>query len=170
MPALKTIIVKESIKELKALQKGASAPIIKRLSFLIAIKQNKQSVSKRELSVSLGIDPNSVTNWKRIYEQEGINGILKDKRGGFKPSTITGDEHKAIENKLKDPSNGIRGYNELLHWVKTELKKDIKYITLLKYAQRNFGTKIKVARKSHVKKDEKAAVAFKKTLGKSAQN
>ena len=170
MPALKTIIIKESLKELKALQKGASAPIIKRLSFLIVIKKNKQSVSKRELSASLGIDANSVTNWKRIYEQEGINGILKDNRGGFKPSLITAAEHKAIETKLKDPNNGIRGYNELLQWVKTELKKDLKYITLLKYAERNFGSKIKVARKSHVKKDENAAEAFKKTLEKPAQN
>jgi hypothetical protein len=81
----------------------------------------------------------------------------------FKPSVITNEEHKAIEQKLKDPKNGIRGYNELLEWVKTTLSKDIKYITLLKYTEKNFGSKIKVARKSHAKKDETSIELFKKT-------
>jgi hypothetical protein len=71
---------------------------------------------------------------------------------------------------LKDPKNGIRGYSELLQWVKTELSKDIKYITLVKYAERHFATKIKVARKSHSKKDEEAVNTFKKTSGKPAKN
>jgi hypothetical protein len=76
MPALKLIQVKESVKELKAMQRGVSVSIYKRLSFLIALKQNKiDSVSKRVLSASLGIDANSVTNWKRIYEQKGITGF-----------------------------------------------------------------------------------------------
>jgi hypothetical protein len=45
----------------------------------------------------------------------------------------------------------------------------MKYITLLKYAERHFGSKIKVARKSHVKKDDLRVESFKKTLVKSAK-
>ena len=60
------------------------------------------------------------------------------------------------------------GYTELLEWVKKELSKEIKYITLIKYAERNFGSKIKVARKSHVKKNELSVEAFKKTSVKNA--
>ncbi len=71
--------------------------------------------------------------------------------------------------KLKDPKNGIRGYTELLEWVRKELFKDMKYITLVKYTQRHFGSKIKVARKSHVKKDEEAVAAFKKTSVKNVR-
>jgi transposase len=171
MPALKSLIIKESIKELKGYQKGASSAVNKRLLFLITIKQNKvESISKRVLSKALGIDPNSVTNWKKLYEQQGIAGIIGDGRIGFKPSVITKMEHDALEKKLKDPKNGIRGYNELLQWVKTEFTKDIKYITLVKYAERHFGTKIKVARKSHAKKDEALVTSFKKTSDKSANN
>jgi transposase len=171
MPVVKQLVVKESIKELKAYQKGASITVSKRLLLLITIKQNKvQSTSKRVLSKALGIDANSVTNWKKLYELKGITGIIDDGRIGFKPSIITKAEHAALEKKLKDPKNGIRGYNELQQWVKTELSKDIKYITLVKYAERNFGTKIKVARKSHAKKDDELVNTFKKTSGKSAKN
>jgi hypothetical protein len=70
---------------------------------------------------------------------------------------------------LNNPKNGIRGYTELLEWVNSELSKDMKYITLLKYAERHFGSKIKVARKSHVKKDDLRVESFKKTLVKSAK-
>jgi transposase len=171
MPSLKNLVVKETNKELKRLQKGASSAVNKRLLFLLAIKQNKvESISKRVLSKALGIDPNSVTNWKRLYEKKGIAGIIGDGRIGFKPSVITKAEHDALEKKLKDPKNGIRGYNELLQWVKTELALELKYITLVKYAQRHFATKIKVARKSHIKKDEELVTTFKKSTGRSAKN
>ena len=79
------------------------------------------------------------------------------------------EEHKKIALKLNDPKNGIRGYVELLDWVNEELNKDMKYITLLKYTQRHFGSKIKVARKSHVKKEDLMVESFKKTLAKNAK-
>lgn len=170
MSYAKSIHIKESVKELSHLRKNSSDTINKRLLMLIEIKREKNSaISKRDLAKLIGGDPNSITSWKKLYEQKGISGIISDGRLGFKPSVISEEEHKKIEKKLKDPKNGIRGYVELLDWVKTELSKDMKYITLLKYAQRHFGSKIKVARKSHVKKDELAVAAFKKTSVKSAR-
>ena len=126
-------------------------------------------LSKRDLAKHLGVDPNSITSWKKIYEQKEISGIISDGRIGFKPSVISAENHKKIEKKLKDPKNGIRGYVELLDWVKTELSMDIKYITLFKYSERHFGSKIKVARKSHFKKNEQAVETFKKTSVKNAR-
>ncbi len=88
-----------------------------------------------------------------MYLQSGIDLLLVHGRtGGFKKSVFSKDEHKQIEKLLNNPNNGIRGYTELLAWVAKELSKDIKYITLLKYTERHFGSKIKVARKSHVKR------------------
>ena len=46
--------------------------------------------------------------------------------------------------------------------------KAIKYNTLLKYCGRNFGSKSKVARKSHVKKNLQAVEDLKKTSDRSA--
>ena len=71
------------------------------------------------------------------------------------------EEHEKIENKLNNPQNGIKGYIELLEWVNKEFAKEIKYIILLKYYQRHFGSKIKFARKSHVKKDNLIVDTFK---------
>ncbi|MFO0321611.1 MAG: hypothetical protein ACK504_04190, partial [Bacteroidota bacterium] len=86
----------------------------------------------------------------------GIKTLMGYTKHEGRPSIITELEHKQIESKLKDPKNGLRGYVELQAWMEKELKKPIKYNTLLKYAMREFGSKIKVARKSHIKKDAQA--------------
>ena len=165
------ITVKQTIPELRKLQRTSGDLIAKRLLMLIEIKKHeKTGISKRELSRITGINHNSIVKWRQIYKLSGIEPLLKHGRvGGFKKSVVTKEEHKKIEMKLNDPKNGIRGYTELLEWVNKELCKDMKYITLVKYTERNFGSKIKVARKSHVKKDDEAVTAFKKTLVKNAR-
>jgi transposase len=57
---------------------------------------------------------------------------------------------------------------ELKRWIEEQFNKEVKYNTLLKYSIKNFGSKVKTARKSHVKKDEQAVESFKKTSVKSA--
>jgi transposase len=171
MSNAKPLVVKEDAKELNRLRKGSSGTQNKRLLMLLEIqKENGTAVAKRDLAKRIGVDPNSITAWKKLYEQGGIAAVMADRRVGFKPSVVSAEEHRKIEQKLKDPENGIRGYVELLGWVKAELSKDMNYITLVKYTERHFGSKIKVARKSHVKKDGAAVESFKKTSGKSAGN
>ena len=170
MSKAKILFIKETQKELSQLRKNSSDTKSKRLLMLLELKKEKgNAISKRDLAKRIGVDPNSITAWKRLYEQSGIDGIMLDGRIGFKPSLVSIAEHKKLEFKLKDPKNGIRGYVELLDWVKTELSKDMKYITLVKYAERHFGSKIKVARKSHVKKDDQSVEIFKKSLVKNAK-
>lgn len=171
MSKAKLLIIKENLKELSGLRKHSSDTKNKRLLMLIELKKEKgNAISKRDLAKRIGVDPNSITAWKKLYEQNGIDGIMADGRIGFKTSVVSKEEHRKIELKLKDPKNGIRGYVELLDWVKTALSKDMKYITLVKYAERHFGSKIKVARKSHVKKDIVAVETFKKTLVKNVKS
>jgi transposase len=170
MSKAKILFIKETQKELAQLRKNSSDTKSKRLLMLLELKKEKgNAISKRDLAKRIGVDPNSITAWKRLYEQSGIDGIMLDGRIGFKPSLVSITEHKQLELKLKDPKNGIRGYVELLDWVKTALSKDMKYITLVKYAERHFGSKIKVARKSHVKKDDQSVEIFKKSLVKNAK-
>lgn len=166
----KSITIKESLSELKKLQRKAGHLIAKRLRILIEFKKNEEmGISKRAVSDNTGINHNSVTKWRNIYLEKGIEVVLRHGRKGFKKSVIDSQSHKAIEKKLKDPRNGLRGYKELQQWVSETLHLNVEYNTLVKYAMRHFGTKIKVARKSHIKKDENKAAHFKKTLVVSAQ-
>ena len=165
------IVIKESQLVLRKLQRQHGELIGKRILMLLEIKKHeKVGISKRELSQITGINHNSIVKWRNIYLQSGIEPLLTHGRvGGFKPSVFSQEEHKKIEVLLHNTKNGIRGYTELLAWVGKELSKEIKYITLVKYTERHFGSKIKVSRKSHVKKDDAMVDTFKKTLVQTHQ-
>jgi len=161
--------VSESISELKSLLANRSVTISNRIRMLILIKNNEnEELSKQKLSKLLGVSSSSIQIWRKMYESGGLTHLLKDKRIGFKPSLISQEEHEQIKAKLNDPTNGLRGYVELQDWLDREFNKSIKYNTLLKYCGRNFGSKSKVARKSHVQKDLQAVEDLKKTSDKSA--
>jgi transposase len=163
------ISVTESAHQLRALLKSSSPMMHPRIKMLLVLKKNEaRGISKRALMEELGVCSQSIHNWRTAYRTGGLEKLLLNGRKGNsgKPSVITAQEKKLIEKKLNDPKNGLAGYIELQQWIEKEFKKEVKYNTILKYAMRNFGSKVKVARKSHVKKDEIAVATFKKTLSK----
>jgi transposase len=166
-----SITIKESIPELRALQRKQGELIKKRIQVLIEIKRHqKEGISKRALSDITGVNHNSIVKWRKMYLDGGINAMLKHGRiGGFKPSVISAEEHEKIKALLHNPTNGIRGYKELLNWVSTEFGKQLKYTTLVEYTKRHFQSKIKVARKSHIKKNNEEVASFKKTSVKKSK-
>ena len=112
------IAIKESIKELKALQRGLGELLSKRVRVLIELKKHeKAGISKRDLSEITGINHNSITKWRKMYIAGGASSLLTHGRIGFKKSLISEAEHNAIENKLNNPKNGLRGYIELQDWL-----------------------------------------------------
>lgn len=160
------IEVKESDKELRVLLKHSSIMMHPRIKMLIAIrKAGTKGISKRELMNEIGVCSQSIHNWRTAYRTGGIESLLSNGRKGKtgRPSVFSKQEHEKIKQKLNDPKNGLVGYVELKQWIKKEFDKDIKYNTILKYSARHFGSSVKTARKSHVKKDEKAVETFKKT-------
>lgn len=161
----KQIHIVESIGELRKLQKSSIPMIANRIKALIEFKKHEQKgISKRAVADNIGVNQNSVQTWRTMYINGGIEAVLSYQKQAGRPSGITKAEHKQIEAKLKDPKNGLRGYVELLDWMESEFNKTFAYNTVLKYCHRHFNSKIKVARKSHIKKDEEAVSTFKKTL------
>lgn len=171
MSAPKSIQVKESVTELKKLLKSTPRLIYPRIKMLLEIKKYESTggISKRMLADTIGVNHNSIQTWRTLYENGGINQLITYTKNEGRPTILNDKEHHAIESKLNDSKNGLRGYVELLEWVENTFKKKIKYNTLLKYTNREFGASVKVARKSHVKKDLEAVLAFKKTSLKSAK-
>lgn len=165
MASPKKIFIKESFKSLNSLLKHSKTLILPRIRMLIEIKKNEKiGISKRNLSELIGVNHNSIQTWRTNYLKGGIELLCSHKKRGTRKSVFNKEEHLTIEKKLKNPKNNLRGYTELLTWIEQEFNKEVKYNTLLKYCIRHFKSKVKVARKSHVKKDEKVVKSFKKTL------
>jgi transposase len=171
MASPKIVFIKENLEELKKLFKKADPLIQPRIKMLIEIKKHhSDGISKRALAETVGVNHNSIQTWRGKYEEGGLKLLCSHKMIGYKPEILDPKQHDAIKKKLSDPQNGLQGYKELWVWVERTFGIKIKYDTLAKYCRRNFGTKIKVARKSHVNKDGKEVLTFKKTLVISAEN
>lgn len=160
----KKLIIKESLAELRKLQKSSIPMISARIRALIEFKKHESTgISKRAVAEIIGANHNSVQTWRSLYISGGLEAVLNYEKRDGRPSVFTAEEHIKIEKLLHNPQNGITGFVELLDWVEKEFGKSFQYNTLFKYAQRHFGAKVKVARKSHIKKDSGAVEDFKKT-------
>jgi hypothetical protein len=165
-----SISVKESMATLKLLYRKTSPFLQPRLKLLMVLKKHDgQAVSKRAIMEQTGLCSYSVHKWRTLYYNGGIDGLLSHNKKGFKPKLISKDQHIKLKSKLATPENGLRGYKELQEWINKEFRLDLPYVTVYKYCKREFGTKIKVARKYHAQKDEEAVALFKKTSVKNAK-
>lgn len=167
MASPKTFRIKESVSEIKKLIKPSNAMIGKRLHALLVFKRDEGTgTSKRAVADEIGVNHNSVQAWRASYIKGGMNALMSHSNTGHKPSKISKGQEESLKTKLGDPSNGMVGFIELLDWFNTRFGTTINYKTFHGFVVRKFGAKIKVARKSHVRKDPMAVEAFKKTSKK----
>jgi len=154
------ISVKETLEELRKLQSKAPIHLHSRLKMLILIVGD--CISSKDLASKTGVSRNTIASWKKSYNEGGLKQLTSDERGGDYLSGITDQQKKKIEQKLSDPKNAFTSFGQAQLWLKEELGIDKQYHAINKYLKRNFGAKLKVGRKSHVKKDEAAVAVFKK--------
>lgn len=161
------ITVKETLKELKSELKKSAPHHSPKIKMLIEIRKSEALLSKNDLADLVGVNHNSIQTWRTKYIKGGLIELLKDGRGGYKPSVFIPSIHKKIEQELRKVNASFSSYKQLQAWVDKRLVKGINYNTLRHYVKRNFGAKLKVPRKSHIKKDKEAGEAFKKTLNEN---
>lgn len=170
MSSPKTFTIKESLSELKKIQKSSNPMVAKRVYALFIFKQNELTgISKRELAQIIGVNHNSIQTWRNLYIIGGIELLTKHSNTGYKPSIITLEQEQALKEQMYNPENGFVGFVELLAWFDEKFGKQTNYNTFKGYVTRKFKAKIKTARKVHVKKDQEKVEIFKKTSVKNVK-
>jgi transposase len=170
MAVPKNFKIKESEGDLKKLMKNSPPMIAKRLHSLLVFKRHADSgISKRQVADEIGVNHNSVQAWRNLYIKGGLKLLMSHSNIGYKPSKINKEQEQALKEKLNNPHNGIVGFVELLDWFNETFQTALNYKTFHGFVVRKFEAKIKVARKTHIKKDAQAVEDFKKTFNRSAK-
>ena len=163
MPKQSTLIISESLSELKTLLRKQENPKnLLRIQSLIHIKE-KRFKKRVELASHLGYSVRSMEIWLKAYKERGLEGLLipvKEKQK--RKRHVTQEIHEALQERLSNSRLGFRSYVHALHWVNNKFETSLEYATLRKYMIEFFGTKIKSPRKSNVKKSEEAKADFLK--------
>ncbi len=157
-----TTVILEDLSLLEKKYRSSTTALRRdRLKMLILLKKGNY-VYRKPLSLKLGRRPTTVGDWLRLYETEGLSGLLSIESGGNNTKTISESAKSFIESKLTDSNTTITSYKELQSIIKENLNENIPYGALYTHCRRKLKSKLKVSRKSHYKKDPTAEAVFKK--------
>ncbi|MCX2764095.1 helix-turn-helix domain-containing protein [Aquimarina muelleri] len=107
------------------------------------------------MAQKLGRTEKTVRGWLQKYSQVGFSGLTTIKSGGNNTKVF-------IAENLTDSTTSITSYIELKLLIAQELEEIVPYFALYAHCRCKHKSKLKVARKSHYKKDPKAEELFKK--------
>lgn len=155
--------IRESLTELrKLLAKQKTLKSEKRLKALLLIKEGKLETRQKVADI-LMVHIRTLERWVNSYVTGGIDSLLENAPRNRTSKIITPAMHEALSKKVHDAHDPFLGYWDAKDWIKREYGVDVKYQRIREYLIQHFGTKPKVPRKSHYKKDAQAEEAFLKT-------
>lgn len=154
----------ESLQELQKLhKKQTSVKTIKRSLWLLEFASTSEKLKRIDTAKKAGITIKTQERWIKEYTTEGIEKFLSPKTIPRTSKIITKEIHEGLSKRLNSPSTPFLGYWDACNWVEQTYGVKINYQTLRCYLKKHFQSKLKVPRKSHVKKDDQAIEAFLKT-------
>ena len=156
------IQVIESVEYLRKLSNSSTTLKQKqKIKGLLILKSNPD-VRQEIIAFKTGISQRTLSRWLKIYQEKGVDELVKIPVKGRPKSVIPKIVRESLEAKVKDSSKPLKGYFEAVIWIEEEFGIKIKYNTVRNYLKTNFNTKIKTPRKSHYKKDKELFENFKK--------
>ena len=121
-----------------------------RLQALYLIRTG-QGKSRREIARLLGVGKKAVGLWLERYEAEGLEGLLEIRTHSNRTYSLTPEQEEQLKRKLSEPE-GFESYKAVRSWINETFGLSLTYHTARQIARYRLGAKLKVARKSHTKK------------------
>jgi len=153
-----------TVKELKIILSQQRTVINRqKIQALYCLKAG-YSLSLTDVAERLGVHRVTVHRWLKKYSIGGLSGLLEIRQSTGRPRVIPSAVIAGLSKKLSDESCEFKSYKQIAKWVENNYKVSINYHTLYKQLHYRMKAKLKVPRRSSIKKDEQAAIDFKNTL------
>lgn len=119
------------------------------------------SQSLTDVAERLGVHRITVHRWLKQYSAGGLAELLKRGRSTGRPRVIPPAVIAGISQKLSDDSSEFKTYKEIGKWVEENYNISVKYQTLHKHLRYRMKAKLKVPRRSKIKKYNSADIELK---------
>ena len=163
MGRTRTFTIKESLEELDAFKSAVKDfQSSQQLQALRLIKSGNYATLK-DVASHVGVHYTTVQRWIKRYKEEGIERLLMPLTRNKPSKFITAEIHKILEARLRDKNNPFSGYVEVQEWLEKHHGVKIGYKWLWKYMTTKMNSRLKVPRKTHIKKAPDAQESFFKT-------
>jgi len=163
MGRVKAIEIKEREQELLQLSRKVKHPLAQARLRAFYLYKRGQARSYEQIGKTVGYERHAVGQWFKLYQQQGLAGCLLINPGGKpKGSLITGQALEELQAKLQDPGNYFTSYKQIHQWLAKEHSIHLSYEHVHRFVRYYLGAKLKVVRKSNLKKDIVKEEKFKK--------
>jgi transposase len=143
--------IHETPAELKALLADErDAQKHQRLQALYLL-QTQQARTRRRVAQLLGVNRDAVGRWLTAYARGGIPQLLTIAQAPGKRPLVSEALQQALRGRLAQP-RGFGSYTAIRHWLRQECGVPIAYKTVHKLVRYTLRAKLKVPRRSHIKK------------------
>ena len=155
------IFILETADELKQLMHAQQKPKLKERIHALYLLKNGRAKKLQDLVDFLGRSTSTIESWLTRYRKGGLLGLLAWNYHGGQPPAIPEPVLTELREKLSQPQ-GFKSYGEIQHWLREEYGLEIHYKTVHQTVHYKLKAKLKVARPTHIKRDDTAVVEFKK--------
>jgi transposase len=163
MGRVKAIAVKESEQELLGQSRKLKHPLAQARLRALYLYKSGQARSYEQIAKAVGYERHAVGLWFSLYQQQGLAGCLQINPGGKpKGSLITGQALAELQAKLQAPVNYFTSYKQIHQWLAAEHGIELSYEHVHRFVRYYLGAKLKVVRKSNLKKDAVKEDKYKK--------
>jgi len=157
------IFITETADELKQLMPTQQKAKLKERIQALYLLKNECAKTLQDLADFLGRSRSTIESWLTLYRKRGRLGLLAWNYHGGQPPAIPEPVLTELREQLSQPQ-GFKSYGEIQHWLKEEYGLEIHYKTVHQTVHYKLKAKLKVARPTHIKRDDTAVVEFKKKL------
>lgn len=163
MGRVKKTEIKESAEELLKRSRRVSHPLAQARLRAFYLYKSGKSYEFSQIAGEVGYGPHAVGQWFKLYREKGLDACLAINPGGHKrDSVIKGKVLEDLKAKLSLPVHYFTSYKEIHQWLEKEHNIRLSYEYVHRLVHRHLGAKLKVVRKSNLKKNPALEEKFKK--------
>lgn len=145
MTSVFKIKVRESEKELlKLLRTQTQASKRDRLRALY-LHRTGQAKTRRQMAAMLGCAESTIYRWLKIYQNQGLKGLLAVKSSPGRPPKIGGQALRELQKQLAKPT-GFGSYGEIQSWLAKQYQLETAYSTVHGTVRYRIQAKLKASR------------------------
>ena len=155
------IFITETADELKQLMNTQQKAKLKERVQALYLLKNGRAKTLQDLVDFLGRSKSTIESWLTLYRKKGLLGLVAWNYHGGQPPAISEPVLTELRETLSQPQ-GFKNYGEVQQWLKAEHGLEIHYKTVSQTVPYKLKANLKVARPTHLKRDDTAVVEFKK--------
>jgi transposase len=143
--------ITESAEELKDRLRCETRGRQKQRIQALYLLKTGQAYSCTQVGHLLGVGRRAVGKWLDRYRAEGLAGMLEIRTHTNRSRSLTPEQEEHLRRKLSEPE-GFESWGAVQSWVNKTFGLELPYTTVYGIAHDEMGARLKVARKSHTKK------------------